>query len=770
MNLQFTDLGNSNHEQASVARTVEKQPNTFRVPSPSDTDEDSEEEPTHHHHTREPSLELLSTKRITNTDQADRVVSEDVVVVSQSRVTNGNNKVEAHVDLTEVDPPGSSPMQALVVDDESATDAPSAIIKTNGGKGPDTPAVAMEPVRSSGTYKLDYSEEEEEEEEDDDSDDASHESDEDHYYEGQASRWMSQGVDKTEPHSEKLNNKPSSAPNDLELIEELLELDGSEDGHGEEHMSNEDSKSVQEDKSGNAVVQDTYAPIPHPPPTKVPDNEQVPACDDDEEMTGSESVASLNDEDSLFDELEKEHSSGHGLHETSTNGPFTSSPLRDQTDERDTISVYDSTDMDTDYSSPEEDMDGGASIMANSDLSDEDPFEDEVGHQEKERMIPATKSTQYDAAPAIAPYGKFTLASQRAPSPSDAAMAKPIVPQFSGSSGKREQYIPPNGQIATNIEAYPRADEISYLNSQFYYPPPLPPIVGGTFSAIPSFVQGDPMASFGAFDSGPQSANPFFHMGRYDHGQPNIHLDVRPNMNDEFQNTQNANLRAEPKSSKVHISDIVNSSPAVQPLSLSAQTPSSENSRSNVVLEKDTDLGSSLRAMIDDLDHQSPRVAKRKASEMEEATEESHMDSISKAAQDDVLVEKSQSISIPDAQPREIVTFTSQLVEDSLPQLEKVSTEAKEVTDSQRNGSAKGLSTSHPKHIFQLIPSRGEPPHKKPKIVAKPLLKPMAKKRGTVVKTFVSGCIAGAVTVVGAAAALIATMPTSVQEEALRSI
>ena len=751
---------------------VDRQPNSFRVPSPSDTDDDSEMETTNHRNTREPSLELLSSKHITNATHADRIASEDVVVVSQSRVTNGDKNRENHVDLTEVDPPGSSPLQALVVEDESSADAPSAIVNSNG-KGTETIAPAQEPVRSSGTYKLDYSEDEDDDDNDDDNDDASHESDEDHYYERPTNRRTSQDGDSLRPHScSKANDEPSSAPDDLDLIEDLLELDGSEDGRGE-RMSDEDSNSVKNDESGKSIGQTNYQSTTCPPVKGMAD-EEVPADDDDEEMTASESGASLNGEDSLFDEHEKESRKGYGLQESRVpNGGLTSSPVRDQTDERDMISVYDSTEMDTDYSSPDEDMDDEASIMEDSDLSDEEPYEDETDHQHKARTIPVTKSTQYDTVPATTPYGKlYHTASQRAPSPSDAAMAKPTAPPFLGGSGKREQYIPPSGQITTtDIEGYPRVNDMSYMNGQFYYPPPLPPM-GSTFSTIPAFVQGDPITTFGAFDSGSQPMHPYFPMSRFDHGQPNIHLDVRPTVNDDFQNHQSANLRHDGKSSKVHISDIVNSSPAVQPLSLSAQNSPNDNNGSTVAPEKGIELEKD-QATTDVLDYTASRVPKRKAAEMEDTTEEPHADSvIHQAVQDDVLVEKSQSSSIPDAQPRETVAITSQIVEDSLPSLEELGKQAQNATDSQQNGAADGDSAASRSGTFQLTSSRGEPPHKKQKTPAKPLLKPTAKqgRAGRAVKTFVSGCIAGAVTVVGAAAALIATMPTSVQEEALRSM
>ena len=712
----------------------------------------------------------MSSKHIPNAAHNDRIASEDVVVLSQSRVTNSDKNRENHVDLTEVDPPGSSPMQALVVDDESSADAPNAIVNTSGNKGPETTALAKEPARSSGTYKLDYSEEDDDD--DDNDDDAPHESDEDHYYERPTNRQVSQDGDSLRPHSHKENGEPSSVPDDLDLIEDLLELDGSEDGR-EERMSNADSNSVNNDESGKANAQGNYQITPCPPVKDMAD-EEIPVDDDDEEMTASESGASLNGEDSLFDEHEKESGNGHDLQDSSLpNGRLPSSPVRDQTDERDTISVYESTEMDTDYSSPDEDIDDEGSIMENSDLSDEDPYEEETDPQHKERTIPVTKSTQYVTVPATTPYGKlYHTASQRAPSPSDAAMAKPIVPPFPGGSGKREQYIPPSGQITTtDIEGYPRVNEMSYMNGQFYYPPPLPPM-GSTFSTIPAFVHGDPITNFGAFDSGSQTIHPYFPMSRYDHGQPNIHLDMRPTVTDDFQHQQSTNLRHDGKSSKVHISDIVNSSPAVQPLSLSAQDSSNDNNGSTMAPEKGAEAEKD-RAMTDVLEYPASRLPKRKAAEMEDTTEEPHTDSVPhQAVQDDVLVEKSQSTSIPDAQPRESVAVVSQIIEDSLPSLDELSKQAQKVTDSQQKGATDGSSAASINGTFQLNPSRGEPPHKKQKTSAKPLLKSVAKKgrAGKAVKTFVSGCIAGAVTVVGAAAALIATMPTSVQEEALRSM
>ena len=112
---------------------------------------------------------------------------------------------------------------------------------------------------------------------------------------------------------------------------------------------------------------------------------------------------------------------------------------------------------------------------------------------------------------------------------------------------------------------------------------------------------------------------------------------------------------------------------------------------------------------------------------------------------------------LPNAQPREPFVPTAYTVPESMDKVESALSEIKSMsTQLEANLS----SMIRPPIAAKTTDERIEPPRKRIKLT---------RPSKGFMRTFASGCLAGAVTVIGAAAAFVATIPASVQDEALRT-
>ena len=734
------------HNPENSSHSKEKQPNAFRVPSPSDSEDDSEhEEIVNGRNSREPSLELLSSKFVPSVRIATRVPSEDVILVSQSRVTNSNDKNKAHIDLTVNDTPEAPDPQPLLIDNEPDSALPEHAHHINSKRLEDL-NVMDNPIPSSSTYQLDYSED------DEDDDRADQEMDED----GKLPRI-----------------EPDPTPGDLELIEELLDYNDPKMG-AQESKGKEDSVSIDSARDETAIVQDSFATRPLSPALAM-DTEEILSYDDDSEEVGSNSAASVNTEDSLFEEHERKQNHEENVQDSFI--PGRESPMPSEASELNptsAVSVYDSSEEGSDYSSQDEDTEDYEPLIPASKFSSQNAKKDAASQREYQ-AIPVTKSAQCEPTPVIAPYpihpSTAFNSAQRAPSPSDAAMAKSTAPFYSGSGSKREQYIPPlssQGNISANDSfSRPGAEEATYCGNFNFSSP-----ASAQASLFPNLTGYGPEAHTttpSTFAFYPQITHNYFSPAepRYGSDHQDIWIGSKSDVYDHVDEVQNTSPKSTAKPAKVHISDIVNSSPTMQPAAVLEQIVRNETLHSDQGAEEDTlpniESNTSPLASSDNM-HLKPKALKRKAVKIEEP-EDTHLKSSPRPQDDLIAVEDSQFVNIPYAQP--------DIVEDSLPLLEKFNAEAENSGVTPQNGLPK-TSSSSSTSLLGTLPfhsSRGEPTRKKQKITPRISFRSHPRKGSrTAVKTFVSGCIAGAVTVVGAAAALIATMPASLQEEALRSI
>ena len=680
------------------------------------------------------------------------------------------------IDLTGVDTPELQDMQpAKSGSPPNAPRLQSVSLKPQNVERPETQEIIKESLQPSGKYAFPYVEEEDQE----------------------------------------VNDEPPSAPDNLALIEESLEYYRTE-RNSQAGEAGEASRSTQpRDQVNDTLVRDSRGLRLASQPLDTDDEDEPPAEVDEssDEEADYSSDSSVAGSDSLFDEnksiCDDNEASQDAEKETRTESTG-NNPKNSKRQERMSLYGYGDSPDDSDFppSADNDDDDDVDSLMDVSEFSGREPVEMELGYEfeseDEEPAIVAHATEHCGPPPMSAPNPNLDpnlSASEatafRAPSPSDAAMklSRPAAP-FPDT--RREPYYPPREEQASldGPDTHVVGPNGPFSLSQFYFSAPTPDPLEGYYDPR----QHDPLYQYPlptppvlAFNSPPPTVFP---LSRYYINQQAMNANAGATANAQASDNLTVTSKPETKSARVNISDIVNDSPTTQP---------SHDNGSNLVEGADSDhcapnlpeLPLEQRKYSADAIFSSRRwnehagdnteeaipgnvvaqpsfnALKRKATEMDNIGNRTQVEPTPEISQATVAVENTQSPVITDAQTRDVTTSASELIQDSL-SLGEGTGEKTSGTRMKEAGAVGKLVSALP--LSAALPDRnhdrGEPALKKIKtgrLPPKSERKPRAKGRQAF-KTFVSGCIAGAVTVVGAAAALIATMPASVQEEALRSM
>ena len=733
--------------------------NVFRVPSPSDSEDDLEDyHPPSPRNARETSLQILSS------GFAPRAENEDVVFVSQSQVPKAKNMIRKdHVDVIGLDTPEPAATQSKAADTVSKpANMVTAATSGHDSEEPEVEMIIKQPLQSSRSIVID-----------------------DEEYEQRGSKDRENDMFK------------SSVPDNIDLIEELLTYQPEERG----------ASKAKEPDTIRDRNQGPFA-IPVPRPDMSVERELSPASDIHEDIAQAEIDETTDDEidynsdslsthsNSLFDEQKNELSEDDI---EDRNGPI-SFPLSPKNEEprkrREKISLYgyDSSD-DSDFP-PSADKDDDAdslievseysSVRAVGDQSEEESeyeAEDDLFEADLHEPISEPRAPVMPHATLSAPI----TAGARAPSPSDAAMAKSSRPIVPATSGRREQYLPPRDEhieYAAPLDGFPARAAPTFPEPSYYQPltPPTPYPAFANSAAYSSFY--DPMPQYHPnvpmpFDFANQQPPTVYPLSRCYANQRATTADYDTSAPVQADDHVTQVPKAAAKSAKVHISDIVNSSPALSRKGLSERKSGKEAKHKDIGSNGSAPPASSAfssRSFPVDSLAAGTLGLKRKAAELDDVLQSVLTGSSSGIQQSSINVENTQTPGVTDAQPRETIMHSSGIIEDSFPAPMTPPKESSPVVDQQLLAAlrkqAQSLSSKTSPVTDRSNADRGEPAPKKIKTSNAPPKnerKPKAKGKQAL-KTFVSGCIAGAFTVVGAAAALIATMPASVQEEALRSI
>ncbi|KAI4156171.1 MAG: hypothetical protein LQ340_000477 [Diploschistes diacapsis] len=747
-----------------TSQAVDQQPSTFRVPSPSDSEDETEaRNVASAHEKRELSLELVSSGRVHH-----RSGSEDVILVSPSKtLERTGNKNKTHIDLTGLDSPDLPAIRSKEPNALPRSVEPKQVTACDSdSEGPEVQKIAKKPLQSSSTYLLDY-------------DDAI---DQDA---------VGESGDEFDNHVPAKD--PASVPDDLDLIEGLLDHENRNQDHEQETSP---PKSDDNGTDEDVDPQDTPASQPSPLPANA--YSEGPFAFQDEEDEESDMTSQSSDHnDSLVEDNEDSPQDPKRLQAYAVNTGDSAKPAVRDLAHDGTVSAYEISSENMDISSDieedkgESDEDDINSLMLISDSHDSFDSSEDGSDADMDDIVADSKSDEAvskdvqhgaEGISAAAPehyLSVFESAALRPPSPSDAAMPKSNMSVVPGLNNRREQYVPPTS--AQNVwsagEYYSARQQNGFRNTQRYndmpcFPKPHP-YSGFYYPGLQNQVQ-HPWQRQSQFNTSaatmPQTCPPNLYYNSYN-GYRTLDMNVGMAANPPMCSQPDVEPEPAVKPSRVQISDLVDGLSATESGCCPEPDFRIEDMQPSMEAEKDIlpDQSDEQAAATPIPQSHLARTPKRKAAEMEGSLGRTQVEVGLEREPESITPEKTQISSIPDAQPQDTVTHIPELVQDTLLPLDSSTLVHDTASDTKRSVSSRANAVANILGSFSLTSIREEPARKKLKIMPKTVPKRNIK-ANQAFKTFVSGCIAGAVTVVGAAAALIATMPASVQEDALRSM
>ena len=575
------------------------------------------------------------------------------------------------------------------------------------------------------------------------------------------------------PHGSFAGENSSSTLATVDFIGKPLDTPTKQPGPSKDDVESSPEVEHDEDNVNDDVQSSVYSPSYSPPP---PGSLQRPIPLTPEEDASSESAreGSVSSEESVFNDEEISTNNAKKPQDEMQIAGIVDNSVAGEDGGSEKDSLSDSSEIESGMVSEDYDEEDACSVMNQSESSVADetsPRHAETKGLEAEHMHAANFQPHSATMVSSTPYTAYVPLpvpmTNRAPSPSDAALVKTLHAGPPPTS-KREQYIPP-GTLHSSLCAVNQVanHEPFWAQPSLYSPPP-----ATTTPWFPNYneygrdaVETSPMFDYPRMQSHYDPLTSYYTSGPFSQvagGTMDVPADAL---------RRDTASKLPTKSSKVHISDIVND-PAVP-----AQSKMTEPQRSytddqqHLSLEEEVSSPQAFDTIA------APKSApmeprsgppKRKAAEME-AHDTGKEHSFEQQAVSDTTAEKpalpTVVVSHPQPSVRSPDAFSFQQDKDS------------------------HMSTNPPNDTV-IITTRGEPARKKlktaetkPTLSRRPSWIPPWKrivKRDAAVKenakgnaaiwTFVGGCFMGAVGVFGAAATIIWTTPLSVQEEVLRSI